>query len=131
MGSKFFIYVARRAQKPSRGVREVFLLVFENELNIGCSKHWLFTDFRTVSGGPGASKMWFSLRSGSNFHIFAYLKISTLLNVQKHGFRPRFGGPSWHRKCTSWPREANMSEKNFFFWGSKSDQKSNSTSRAS
>ena len=42
-------------------------------------------------GGPGTSKKRFSLESGSNFHIFSYLKIRCLLDPQKPRFWEGFG----------------------------------------
>ena len=121
MGSnKNYLCYKTRSRALREGSGRFFFFESQKlELTIEGSQHRFFIDFGRVSGGPGTSKMRFSLRSGSDFYIFSYLKISTLLKVQKHRFWPRFGGQVGTRKRTCWPQEANMSEDGEFFWWSK------------
>ena len=79
-------------------------------------KHRFPIDFGTVWERPEPLKIVFSYHSRTDFTNFGHLNIKCNSSCEKHRFRLRFGGPSWHRKCTCWPWEANMSEKNFF-WG--------------
>ena len=59
--------------------------------NIEGSWDGFLIDFGTVLGAPEGSKMWFSLRRGTNFAIFTYLKISYLFRPSKPRFWVPFG----------------------------------------
>ena len=78
--------------------------------NIEGSWDGFLIDFGTVLGAPEGSKMWFSLRRGTNFAIFAYLKISYLLRPHKPRFWVTFGGQVGARNRTSWSQEASWTE---------------------
>ena len=78
-----------------------------------------FIDFGTVLGGPGGCKMWFSLRRGSNFEVFASSNISYLLESKKHRFWEVFGSQVGYRKRVTWVQEASWAEVTNFFGGPK------------
>ena len=82
-----------------------------------------FTDFGTILGSPGEVKMWFSLRRGSNFEVFASCNISYLLESQKHGFWEVLGGQVGYQKCVRWLQEASWAEITKLFGGPKGCQK--------
>ena len=65
-----------------------------------------FIDFETFLGCPREVKIWFSLRRGSNFEVFASSNISYLLDSKKHRFWEVFGGQVRYRKCVRWLQEA-------------------------
>ena len=74
-----------------------------------------FIDFGTILGGPEEVKMWFSLRRGSNFEVFASSNISYLLESKKHRFWEVFGGQVGYRKYVRWLQEASWAEVTNFF----------------
>ena len=57
----------------------------------------------------------FSLESGSNFDIFGYLKISTLLDVQKPRFWLHFGSQVGLPNRSCWPQEPLGTRNKLFF----------------
>ena len=65
---------------PRKCFRRRFYRVLKMYRKKDCSWDRFFIDFGTVSGGPGDVKMWFSLKRGSNFDIFGYLKLRKLLD---------------------------------------------------
>ena len=76
--------------------------------NIEGSWDGFLIDFGTVLGAPEGSKMWFSLRRGTNFAIFAYLNISYLLDPSKYRFWVDLGGQVGHQNRTCWLQEGNL-----------------------
>jgi len=78
---------------PPGGSGSGFQRVLNIDFNIEGSWHRFLVDFWWVLGGGGEAKMRFSLRSGYNFYIFGYLKISCLLDPEKDAFGTIFGGP--------------------------------------
>ena len=55
-------------------------------------------------------KMRFPLKRESNFHIFLCLKLSYLLDPQKHRFWLRFGGQVGTRNRPCWLQEASCAD---------------------
>ena len=78
---------------PPGGSGRGFQRVLNIHFNIESSWHRFLVDFWWVLGGAGGAKIWFSHRSGYNFYIFGYLKISCLLDPKKDDFGTIFGGP--------------------------------------
>jgi len=65
--------------------------VLEKDLQLEGSRDRFVTDSKKDSGAAGGAKTWFSLESGTHFHIFGSPKIRYLLDPQKPQFRHRFG----------------------------------------
>ena len=65
---------------PPGGSGRGFQRVLNIHFNIESSWHRVLVDFWWVLGGVGEAKIRFSLRSGYNFDIFGYLKITCLLD---------------------------------------------------
>ena len=78
-----------------------------------------FIDFETFLGCPREVKIWFSLRRGSNFEVFASSNISYLLESKKHRFWEVFGSQVGYRKRVTWVQEASWAEVTNFFGGPK------------
>ena len=64
---------------------------FKYSFNLENISHRFFVDFAVVSRGAGEAKTMFLLESDTNFHMFSYLNIGSLLKPQKHRFWFRFG----------------------------------------
>ena len=110
---------------PRKGSRRRFERVLKMYLKRDLSWDRFFIDFGTVLGGPGEVKMWFSLRRGSNFEVFASSNISYLLESKKHRFLEVFGSQVGYRKRVTWVQEASWAEVTNFFGGPKRCQKMN------
>jgi len=82
-----------------------------------------FIDFGTVLGGPEEAKIWFSLKRGSNFEVFASSNISYLLESKKHRFWTGFGDQVGYRKYVRWLQEASLGEVTNFLGRPKRCQK--------
>ena len=89
----FTFMLKKSFRGPPGGSGRGFQRVLNIHFNIESSWHRFLVDFWWVLGGAGGGKIWFSLRSGYNFYIFGYLKISCLLDPKKDDFGTIFGGP--------------------------------------
>ena len=104
---------------PRKGSRRRFERVLKMYMKREVSWDRFFIDFGTILGGPGQVKMWFSLRRGSNFEVFASSNISYLLESKKTSILGGFWGSSWVPKmCNMGPRGL-LGRSNKLFWGSQ------------
>ena len=95
---------------PRKDSRRRFERVLKMYMKREVSWDRFFIDFDTILESPGEVKMWFSLRRGSNFEVFASSNISYLLESKKHRFWKVFGGQDGYRKCVRWLQEASWGE---------------------
>ena len=104
-----------RLKRPPRRFRKRFWRVSKKDINIEGSWARFFIDFRWISGAPGEAKMWSIPRTLTKFWVFRCLKLSYLLEPQKHWFWLRFGGQVGTRNRPCWPQEALGTPKKLFF----------------
>ena len=76
----FTFMLKKSFRGPPGGSGRGFQRVLNIHCNIESSWHRFLVNFWWVLGGAGEAKIWFSLRSGYNFYIFGYLKITCLLD---------------------------------------------------
>ena len=98
----------------SRGSRRAPGMLFEGakkDLKLKGSWDRFLVDFGRVLGAAGEAKTWFSLESGTNFHIFGYLKRRCFLDTKKHRFWLRFGLQVGLQNRSSWLQDGFVSNK--------------------
>ena len=103
-GPKFDFMLKNHLKMAPEGFGRRFWCVLKIGFNIEGSWDGFLIDFDTVLGAPEGSKMWFSLRRGTNFAIFAYLNISYLLDPSKYRFWVDLGSQVGHQNRTCWPK---------------------------
>ena len=76
LGTEILLF---RSKRLLEGLRAGFARVLKKDLKLKGFRDRFWIDFGRVLGVAGGAKTRFSLQSGSNFHIFGYLKIRCLL----------------------------------------------------
>ena len=112
---KFYFMLKKYLKTPRKDSRRRFERVLKMYMKREVSWDRFFIDFDTILESPGEVKMWFSLRRGSNFEVFASSNISYLLESKKHRFWEVFGSQVGYRKRVTWVQEASWAEVTNFF----------------
>ena len=108
---KFHFFWRNPSQEGLGGLRAGFLRVLKKDLKLKGSWDRFLVDFGKVLGAAGGAKTRFSLESGTNFHIFGYLKRRCLLDTKKHRFWLRFGLQVGLQNRSSWLQDGFVSNK--------------------
>ena len=99
------------AKSVFEGFRASLLRILKIDLKLKGSWDRFLVDFGRVLGAAGEAKTRFSLESGTNFHIFGYLKRRCFLDTKKHRFWLRFGLQVGLQNRSSWLQDGFVSNK--------------------